>query len=669
MEIKKSKTEKEQNSKIKTNIPRHRTIGPVPDLERHLPSDWWRTLFNSVYLKTDGDVVENDKNTSGEVDTVLSIGGFEPNDRILDLCCGQGRHSLELARRGFTRVTGLDRSRYLIRLARQRAKKQNIAVSFREGDASKFRIQGHSFHGILILGNSFGYFDRTEDDLAVLESCKKSLTPGGRLILDITDGNWMRKNFEPRSWEWVDKVHFVCRERSLSKDGDRLISREVVTHAERGVIIDQFYAERLYSEETIRGLLERAGFENVRIHGHIKTESDRGQDLGMMSHRIIISANAPTTATLTQESKQTRSIVFPRVTVLLGDPRLPDSVKRNGKFNSEDIETVQRLKRALSELEGYEFEYVDNHLSLLTRLKSKPPEFVMNLCDEGFNNNAFLELHIPAILELLNIPYTGAGPSALGICYNKSQVRAIARSLEIPTPLETYFTPADHSATLPSTFPALVKPNFGDSSVGITQNAVVNDSESLVDYVNLLKQNFPDRPILIQEFLKGAEYSLTIIGNPGLTVTFLPLLEVDYSNLPEGLPKILGYESKWEPDSPYWTHIKYHEASLSEEQSRSLIDWSMLLFEHLGCRDYARFDFRADSKGQIKLLEVNPNPGWCWDGKMNFMASFLGLRYADMLRLILEAAQERLMVYGSMPKPLSQLAFEFKNKKSYINNF
>jgi len=77
------------------------TIGPVSDLERHLPNDWWSTLFNSIYLKTDGDVVENDENTHREVGVLIRAAGLEPNDRILDLCCGQGRHCLELARRGF----------------------------------------------------------------------------------------------------------------------------------------------------------------------------------------------------------------------------------------------------------------------------------------------------------------------------------------------------------------------------------------------------------------------------------------------------------------------------------------------------------------------------------------------------------------------------------------
>jgi len=125
------------------------------------------------------------------------------------------------------------------------------------------------------------------------------------------------------------------------------------------------------------------------------------------------------------------------------------------------------------------------------------------------------------------------------------------------------------------------------------------------------------------------------------------VLEVDYSGLSAGLPKILGYESKWLPDSPYWTQIRYKEAELDDPTRQELIHGSEMLFERLACRDYARFDWRADEGGAIKLLEVNPNPGWCWDGKMNFMAGFANMRYADLLRLIIEAAQQRILAEKS----------------------
>jgi D-alanine-D-alanine ligase len=629
-----------------------RTLGPVSDLERHLPSDWWRTLFNSLYLETDGDIIENDRNTSAEVDLLIKSAGLTRNDRILDLCCGQGRHSLELARRSFTRVTGLDRSRYLIRLARKRARQSNLQVSFHEGDARRFRLGDGEFHCVCILGNSFGYFDRPEDDLAVLEAVKRALASGGTLVMDLMDGDWMRRNFEPRSWEWVDQNHFVCRERGLAEDGDRLISREVVVHAERGVIADQFYAERLYSKERLEALLTRAGFTNVRCHCLDSPDSRRNQDLGMVAHRLFVTGQAPHRVRMLRR----RAALFPDVTVLLGDPRLPDPVKRNGRFNEEDAETTERLKTALRELPGYRFRYLDNHASLFAELRASRPAFVLNFCDEGLNNDAFMELHVPALLETLDIPYSGAGPACLGLCYNKSLVRGIAQAIDVPVPAETYFNSDDLAATIPSVFPALIKPNYGDSSIGITKDAVVHSWEEAITRLGHLREEMPRRPILIQEFLTGAEYSIGIVGNPGLSWRVLPPLEVDYSRLEPALPKLLAYESKWIPDSPYWTQIAYREARLDEEEKRKLVDYASILFERLGCRDYARFDFRADAEGEIKLLEVNPNPGWCWDGKLNLMAEMAGMRYSDLLKEIIEAAQERVVAQlpGAVVTPIPE---------------
>ncbi len=549
---------------------------------------------------------------------------------------------MELARRGYKYVTGIDRSRHLIRLARRRAERKKLQITFREGDARKFRLPESSFDCVFIMGNSFGYFEREEDDLAVLRTVLRVLKTGGRVLLDVTDGDWMRSHFEPRSWEWVDQNHFVCRERALASDKVRLISREVVTHVERGVIADQFYAERLYTCEDLKRLLRTAGFMDVNRVDAPVTGSDRQQDLGMMAQRIFIVATAPETRVRVQR----RGPLFRDVTVLLGDPRLPDDVKREGQFNPEDIDTVQRMKNALASLREYNFAYWDDHESLLDFLKRERPAFVFNLCDEGFMNDPFKELHVPALLELFGIPYSGGAPACLGMCYNKALVRSIAQSLEIPVPLETYSSPDDQAATLPSLFPALLKPNFGDSSQGITKEAVVHTKEELIDYLEGLRRDFPRRPVLVQEFLTGPEYSVGVIGNPGLDVTVLPVLEVDYSGLPEGLPPILGYESKWIPDSPYWNEIRYHEAEIGETTKRALNDYSLALFERLECRDYARFDFRADAQGRIKLLEVNPNPGWCWDGKLNYMAGFGGLNYADLLRLVIEAAQSRYQAAG-----------------------
>ena len=133
-------------------------LGPVADLEAHLPEEWWRKLFNALYVKTDGDVVENVENTRREVDFIVSAAKVQPYSHILDLCCGQGRHCLELARRGFKHVMGLDRSRYLVRLAKKRAQSENLQVLFKEGDARNPRLPENSMDCVAIMGNSFGYF-------------------------------------------------------------------------------------------------------------------------------------------------------------------------------------------------------------------------------------------------------------------------------------------------------------------------------------------------------------------------------------------------------------------------------------------------------------------------------------------------------------------------------
>jgi D-alanine-D-alanine ligase len=621
-------------------LPVRSCLGPVADLEAHLPEEWWRKLFNALYVKTDGDVVENLENTRREVDFIVSSAAIQPHSHILDLCCGQGRHCLELARRGFKNVMGLDRSRYLVRLAKKRAQTEGLQVLFKEGDARNPRLPETSIDCVAIMGNSFGYFSNKQDDEKVLTAVGKILRPSGQLVLDITDGGHMHEHFEKRSWEWIDEHHFVCRERSISQDGERLISREVIVHDEMGVIADQFYAERLYTRESIGKLLEKSGFRNVRHHGHAESMSDRDQDLGMMARRILLSADAP----ILPARKGRGKLQALDVTVLLGDHRLPVQVKRGGTFNVEDIETVRKLKDALRELPGYKFRYLDNHATLERDLTELRTDLVFNLCDEGWNNDPFKELHVPALLEVLGIGYTGAGPSGLAACYDKGVARAVAHSLDVPVPLESYVRPGDQGATLPSVFPALLKPNQGDSSQGITKEAVVSNEKALLDYLDRLRADFPKRGVLVQEFLTGAEYSVQLVGNPDQGLRALPILEVDYSKLDQSLPRILGYESKWEPDSPYWTQIKYREATLVDQKQQQMIDHSSRLFERLGCRDYARFDFRADAKGVIKLLEVNPNPGWCWDGKMNLMAGFQGMRYSELLGQILQAAVERLGV-------------------------
>ena len=616
---------------------RSRTLGPLPDLEPHLPVEWWRTLFNANYLKTDGDVVENADNTTAEVDLLVRAAGLRPEHAILDLCCGQGRHTLELATRGFARAQGIDQSRYLLGVARKRAKASQLPVRFTLGEARKLKLPAGQLDCVAMMGNSFGYFQHADDDLVVLAAVRRALKPGGTLAMDLTDGEWVRKNYEPRSWEWLNAQELVVRERQLSADGQRLVCREVIVHATRGIVVDQFYAERLYDARAVADLLTRAGFTSVAEHDVLEASSSRDQDLGMMAHRVFVTAQVAEHAQLVQTQVEKR-----RLTVLLGDPRLPDPVKRGGAFNPEDMDTIDRLKRVFADWPDVSVRYVDRHAQFVQAIAQDDADLVLNFCDEGLNNDPGLELHVPALLEIHGRRYTGAGPACLGLCFDKAHVRAIAASMGVPVPRESYVAQSDPDPAPALAFPALVKPNVGDGSLGIPVAAVVRNVVEMRQRIKELRLELPDRGLLVQEFLPGAEYSVALIGNPGFNLEPLPILEVDYAALPEGAPQILGYESKWHPESPYWTDIRFRQAQLEHGQRQRLVQWSARLFERLGCRDYARFDFRTDGEGEIKLLEVNPNPGWCWDGKLNLMAEWANWSYSDLLRAIVDAACQRL---------------------------
>jgi len=589
---------------------------------------------------TDGDVVNDPKITKEEVDIVIRALDLKQDDRILDLCCGHGRHSLELARRGFKNVEGLDISKYLISVARAHASEEGLNVKFTEGDARHLPYPNEYFDAVLILGNSFGYFDDAKDDLRVLNEVHRVLKQHGKVLIDLTNGDYVRKNYEPRSWEWIDDKHLVCRERTLSRDGRRLLAREVVIHVDNGVLADQFYGVRLYSFEELKALLLEAGLVDVRLHETLFTTSSRGQDMGMMGSRLIVSARKGV-------KPQNHYVPFEElktVVVLLGDPRRRDPVKPNGVFDEDDLFAINELKKALSCINGYRFVYIDDHERMLEELMRMRDSIhlVLNLCDEGYMNDPFKELHVPALLEVLGIPYTGADPRCLAYCYDKSFVKSVARDLGIPTPKSVLVRGPSDLDEMRLEFPIIVKPNFGDNSYGITYKSIAKNEDELKGIISWMRGSLGyDGPVLLEEYIEGEDLSVGIVGNLPDDYLVLPIIKEDYSQVPVEFPRICCYEAKWLKGTPY-DKVTSTRADIPENTRILLEKWCLLLFERFGCRDYARFDWRLGGDGIPRLLEVNPNPGWVWDGHLNKMASLAGISYPELLRMIIASAEKRL---------------------------
>ncbi|EGD79195.1 D-alanine-D-alanine ligase [Salpingoeca rosetta] len=712
-----------------------RCFGPMECLEDALQDQWWTTLFDDMYLKTDGDVVEDPSITADEVTVLLNNIDFPPNARVLDLCCGQGRHSLELARRRpDIRVHGVDQSAFLIDLARSRAMADTTdatlatrtaftvadcrslpftfpPASAEEEEEEEEEEEDTRFDVVMVMGNSFGYFEREEADRIVLAEIARVLKPNGTLVLDLTDGAYMKRNFSPRSWEWIDATMFVCRERQLARDGRRLVSREIITSTTDGVVRDQLYAERLYELGEMQALLAHMGFPACRQVDTLTGEaSARGQDLGMMEHRMLLAATptaavASKTATGVAGDVMTSAVTTPSETaaatagvptlalntrelvVVTGDPSMPSSEKLNQQWNPEDLETVARMQAAvkrLAEKNRTKVTFLNAHQTLLQDLErvavgahstttTKQQEslpLVLNLCDEGLFNDARLELHVTALFDLKGLPYTGAGSACLAVCYDKGLVNAAAKSMGVPVPAEvqvlahedvhasTAATPASSAVqrvVAEVGFPAFIKPARGDGSVGITTGSIVHGEEELVAYINTIRAaaNVLCKDVLVQEYLQGEEISIGVVGNPAFdavsgdvdpaSIRQLPVLRVDYSALPSDLPPILAYESKWDPSSPYWTAVSYAPATnLSPSHVAQLYNQCCRLFARLELRDYGRFDLRFSERDNVfKLLEVNPNPGWCWDGKLALMYERAGLPYEQLIADIVNAGANR----------------------------
>jgi len=331
-----------------------------------------------------------------------------------------------------------------------------------------------------------------------------------------------------------------------------------------------------------------------------------------------------------------------RIAIVTGDPSRPDPTKHGQRYGPADMAVHDAMRKAFAELGKFDFRIIEDHGGLFEEVEKFAPDLVVNFCDTGLFNNPDFEIHVATRLEVMGVPYTGAPPRGMLLCYDKQIVRLVAESMGIDVPAERFVPAAAVRDATVETLPALIKPNTADGSVGITKNAVVTTAEEARHYLDWLARELPGRDVLIQEYLPGPEYGLGLIGNPATGYRQLPMLEVDFSKLPGDCAPILSFESKTDPDSPYWTDIGIVPASLAEERQQALGGRCQALFKRLSLRDYGRFDFRCAADGSVTLMEVNPNPAWGFDAKLALMAGFAGWSYAALMETLVRTAWARV---------------------------
>lgn len=246
--------------------------------------DWWKTLFDEVYLVTDARSVCNEELTRREVDLVCRLLPIGADDKLLDLCGGHGRHSFELWARGFTRCTVVDYSLYLLQYARDRAAGCASSINFLRGDARATAFTAESFDHVLIMGNSLGYLPEATDDGRILAEAKRVLIPGGCILVDVADGEAVKRSLNPVAWHEAGEDIVVCRRRELR--GDMVWARELVLGKREGLIRDCNYAIRLYEADMLRELLRETGFRDVKVYTDFSVQRP-GEDYGFMNQRMI----------------------------------------------------------------------------------------------------------------------------------------------------------------------------------------------------------------------------------------------------------------------------------------------------------------------------------------------------------------------------------------------
>lgn len=294
-----------------------------------------------------------------------------------------------------------------------------------------------------------------------------------------------------------------------------------------------------------------------------------------------------------------------RVLILYNEPVLPRD-HPDAEAEYDILNTVEYVRKQLTDA-GHQVSQLGVQRDpgvLLDGLRTHRPDVVFNFF-EGLADQTDTEAHVAGLLEWLRVPYTGCPATATILARDKQRTKLLLRGAGLPTPA---FFAVDclPVPTCSLKWPVMVKMATQDASVGIDQKSVVTDQAQLEQRVAYLLERYPP-PVLVEEFIPGREFNVGLIENPDLRV--LPLAEIEFLIQEPGYWPIVSYDAKWKPGSAEYdlTPPRYPTDVPTELAER--LRWvAKQAFHALGCRDYARVDFRVSAAGEPFVLEVNANP-------------------------------------------------------------
>ncbi len=275
-----------------------------------------------------------------------------------------------------------------------------------------------------------------------------------------------------------------------------------------------------------------------------------------------------------------------KVSVLYWEERKPESTLHD--------EVVDEIAAALSE-GGHKASLIgisDDLRELLDKLDEKRPDLVFNVC-ERFADNDDNEMHVAAVLEMLGQPFTGAGPAGLALRQDKAVTKKLLNFHEVPYPNFAVFDRFNMELAGKMHFPLIVKPLRGDASLGIDDSSLVTEHARLDERIHFIQTQLKE-PALVEEYIEGREFYVGIMGNDPAEV--LPVMELDFSKLPAGFPRIYGRQAKSDATSPQYNAVNTVVATELAPETRARV--TMAAREAaiaLKVRDYAQGGHQTES--------------------------------------------------------------------------
>jgi D-alanine-D-alanine ligase len=295
----------------------------------------------------------------------------------------------------------------------------------------------------------------------------------------------------------------------------------------------------------------------------------------------------------------------PRVVILYNEPVLPLH-HPDADSEHEILSTVDEVEKVLAAA-GFDARRLGvqrDPAALVNGLQELKPDCVFNLF-EGLADQTETEAFAAGVMEWLGIPFTGSPHTTLTLARRKHLTKHLLQGAGLPT-ADFMVVEELPMPPCPLEWPVIVKPAEQDASVGLDQGSVVTDQKRLAERVAYLLDTYGP-PVLVEEFIPGREFNLGVIENPDVQV--LPVAEIVFTSTDPDVWPILTYDGKWKPGcEEYETTMPKYPATVAPKLKAKLEELAKKAFRLLGCRDYARVDFRVKSTGRPYILEVNPNP-------------------------------------------------------------